>query len=270
MRLFAISDLHLGHRINRAALAEIGPHPDDWLILAGDVGETFAHLRLALGHLAPRFARVIWVPGNHELWARAAGDAPPLRGVARYAHLVSICREHDVLTPEDPFPLWPGPGPLRVIAPLFLLYDYSFRPDSVTAEAAVRWASEDGVVCTDEILLAPEPFASRTAWCHARVREAEARLAALPADARAVLVNHWPLRRDLAHTPRIPRFSVWCGTRLTEDWHQRYRADLVVSGHLHMRHTRWRDDVRFEEVSLGYPRQWNRHRPVESYLRLLL
>ncbi len=269
MRLLAISDLHLGHLVNRDALGRIPPHPDDWLILAGDVGETYAHLRLALEHLVPRFARVIWVPGNHELWSRSA-EAPPRRGVDRYAHLVDICRAYGVLTPEDPFTAWPGDGPPRVVAPLFLLYDYSFRPDDVPASEAVTWASADGVLCTDEMLLRPDPYPSRAAWCHDRVAATAARLDLLPPGTRTILVNHWPLRRDLAHTPRVPRFSVWCGTRLTEDWHERYHAEVVVSGHLHLRHTRWRDQVRFEEVSLGYPRQWSRQRPVESYLRVIL
>ncbi len=47
-RLYAVSDLHLNHEDNRQALLEIAARPDDWLILAGDVGETCAHLELAL------------------------------------------------------------------------------------------------------------------------------------------------------------------------------------------------------------------------------
>ena len=39
MKLYAISDLHLGYEINREALKALPPHPDDWLIVAGDVGE---------------------------------------------------------------------------------------------------------------------------------------------------------------------------------------------------------------------------------------
>jgi 3',5'-cyclic AMP phosphodiesterase CpdA len=39
MRLLAISDLHLGDPVNRECFASIGASPDDWLILAGDVGE---------------------------------------------------------------------------------------------------------------------------------------------------------------------------------------------------------------------------------------
>ncbi len=52
-RLLAISDLHLGHRENRAALDGIGDYPDDWLIVAGDIGERPEHLALALDALTP-------------------------------------------------------------------------------------------------------------------------------------------------------------------------------------------------------------------------
>ena len=38
-RLFAVSDLHLGHAANREAIEAIRPRPNDWLILAGDVAE---------------------------------------------------------------------------------------------------------------------------------------------------------------------------------------------------------------------------------------
>jgi hypothetical protein len=81
MRLLAISDLHLGHPVNREFFPTIGRFPDDCLILAGDVGETEAHLTLAFQDLTERFARVIWVPGNHELWTTslspgAAAESP--------------------------------------------------------------------------------------------------------------------------------------------------------------------------------------------------
>jgi hypothetical protein len=157
-----------------------------------------------------------------------------------------------------------------VLAPLFLLYDYSFRPDDVPEHRALDWAMETGIVCMDEEVLHPTPYPSRTAWCEARCAQTAARLEAIPADVSTVLINHFPLRRDLAILPAIPRFSLWCGTRKTEDWHVRFRASVVVSGHLHMRSTQWRDGVRFEEVSLGYPRHWSPARTMDSYLREIL
>ena len=264
MKLWALSDLHLGHAANRDALAAVRERPRDWLILGGDVGESPLHLELALEVTTKRFAQVIWVPGNHELWTI---EDDGQRGQARYHQLVDLCRLYGVLTPEDPFPIWPGDG-RTVIAPLFLLYDYSFRPDEIEATRAVAWAAEHGIVCADERFLHPDPFPSRQAWCAQRCREAEARLAEI-GGAEVVIVNHFPLRRDLVRIA-IPRFAIWCGTRKTEDWHLRFRARVVVSGHLHVRSTRWRDGVRFEEVSLGYPRHWRQELGMDAYLREIL
>ncbi|MBW2735530.1 MAG: metallophosphoesterase, partial [Deltaproteobacteria bacterium] len=89
-------------------------------------------------------------------------------------------------------------------------------------------------------------------------------------DEQTILINHWPLRRDLAILPAIPRFCVWCGTRATEDWATRYRAKAVVYGHLHIPRTHHRHHVRFEEVSLGYPRQYDRSYGLTAYLREIL
>ena len=262
MRLLAISDLHVGQAENRRFVRELAAQPSDWLILAGDLGETENDLRFVFETLAPRFARLVWVPGNHELWTveRAGG----LRGEERYLRLVEVCRSYGVLTPEDPYPLWPGEGPKIVIAPLFLLYDYSFRPDDVVDPLA--WAAEDGLVCTDEYVLHPDPYSTRDDWCRARCLLTEERLAALPDDVGTILVNHFPLRREHAWLPRVPRFSIWCGTRATEDWHRRFRARAVVFGHLHIRQERVVDGVRFHEVSLGYRRQWDPSR-AEHYVR---
>ena len=50
-----------------------------------------------------------------------------------------------MLTPEDPYVRWPGDGD-TVIVPMFLLFDYTFRPDDVPRRRAVAWARERGVV----------------------------------------------------------------------------------------------------------------------------
>jgi predicted phosphodiesterase len=267
-RLLAISDLHLNHRLNREALATMGPHPDDWLILGGDIGERPEHLVTALDSLTARFAKVFWTAGNHDLWSSTTSPAST-KGVARYQELVDICRARGVITPEDAYVEWPAAAGTFIV-PMFLLFDYTFRPADVPADAALPWARESGVVSGDELMLDPSPYPSRTAWCHARCDLTEARLDALPAGSRTVLVNHWPLRYDLARPPRVPRFSIWCGTTRTEDWAERYHAVAVVSGHLHMRTTMMRRGVRYEEVSLGYPRDWRQDRGIKWYLREIL
>jgi 3',5'-cyclic AMP phosphodiesterase CpdA len=269
--LWAISDLHVGYDANRRTVEALADHGDDWLILAGDTGDTVAQLQLVLDVVTRRFAKVVWTPGNHDLWTpRQWPDAR--RGVAHYQRLVDTCRAAGVVTPEDPFVVWPATG--HVIAPVFTLYDYSFAPSGMTPAEAVAWAAQTQVQCADELLLAPSPYPSRADWCAARVAHTEARLAETVAAAapgmRLVLVNHFSMRPDLAVLPRVPRFTIWCGTTKTTDWHTRYPVDAVVTGHLHMRSTRWRDGVRIEEVSLGYPTQWDPSKDANAYLRPIL
>jgi 3',5'-cyclic AMP phosphodiesterase CpdA len=260
-RLLAISDLHVGYPENRAIIDRLCPgSAADWLLVAGDVAERMPDITWALGTLRQRFAAVVWAPGNHELWT-PRNDESKLRGEARYEQLVERCREMGVITPEDPFPVWEGPGGPVTVAPLFLLYDYTFRPDgAATKEAGLARAYETGVVCRDEMLLHPDPYPSREAWCAARLEATERRLAGRDVSLPTVLVNHFPLVRQPTRILRYPEFAQWCGTERTADWHIRFAAAAVVYGHLHIPRTTWHDGVRFEEVSLGYPREW-RQRP---------
>lgn len=257
--LLAIGDLHVEHSENREIVGLIEPESEaDWLIVCGDVADQPADVEWALRLLRERFATVIWAPGNHELLSQRS-DPPELRGERRYLRLVELCRKLGVITPEDPYPIWDGPcGPARVV-PMFLLYDYSFGSNvGATQKEALRRAHEAGVVCVDEFLLDPDPYPSRQAWCEARVRETEGRLAEVEPTLPAVLVNHFPLLADPTRVLRHPEFAQWCGTTLTADWHRRFRARAVVYGHLHIPRTTWHDGVRFEEVSLGYPRERKR------------
>lgn len=265
-RLLALSDLHVAYPENRSVLEDVRPtSADDWLIVAGDAGEITTDVESALALLAGRFAQVIWAPGNHELWTHPK-DPNTLRGEERYLHLVEFCRSIGVLTPEDPYPVWTGPGGPAVIAPLFLLYDYTFRaPGTATKDQSLARAHEAGVVCSDEYLLHPDPYPTRDDWCRARLEWTRERLDALGSDLPVILVNHFPLRRDETEILRHPEFAQWCGTEETDDWHLRYGASAVVYGHLHIPRTTWHDGVRFEEVSLGYPRERRRYGTVRPW-----
>ncbi|MGD0701125.1 MAG: metallophosphoesterase [Trebonia sp.] len=296
-RLLAISDLHIGYPENRAYADSLAPaDPGDWLIVAGDVGEVFADVGFVLASLANRFAQVIWVPGNHELWT-TPGDPVALRGVARYEALLKVCRRFGVLTPEDEFPVWPGPGGPVTVAPLFTLYDYSFGPagraeagnatatgsgdDAVQGRSAagiaiatasradaVQAADAAGIAPADEGRLHADPYPSVAQWCRARVTATQARLDAL--DGPAVLVSHWPLIPEPLAALRHPAYAPWCGTTLTVGWHRRYPVAAAVYGHLHIPRTSYYDGVLFEEVSVGYPREWRRRGSAPPPPRVIL
>jgi 3',5'-cyclic AMP phosphodiesterase CpdA len=260
-RLLALSDLHVAFPQNREIVAGLRPESDgDWLLLAGDVGEMYLEIEWALRTLAGKFATVVWTPGNHELWTRR-NDPVSLRGQERYLALVELCRDLGIITPEDPYPVWDGPGNTGpvTIAPVFLLYDYTFRPDGAqTKEEGLKLAYEKGIVCTDEALLHPDPYKTIEEWCWARIEATERRLAARDPALPVVFVTHYPLVREPTRVLRYPLFAQWCGTTRTADWHLRFNAAAVVYGHLHIPRVTWYDGVRFEEVSLGYPREWGR------------
>ncbi|GAA5056116.1 metallophosphoesterase [Nocardia callitridis] len=275
-KLMAVSDIHVGHQGNRPVVEQIVPDsPEDWLIVAGDVSEKTDDIRWALKLLRSRFANVIWVPGNHELWTTVK-DPVQLSGAARYEHLVALCRDLGVITPEDPFPVWTGAGSEQyggrvTLAPLFLLYDYSFLPAGTTTKAqGLAVARDRNVVATDEFLLSPEPYLTRDAWCHARVQATERRLNALAPGTPLVMINHFPMVRQPTDVLFYPEFALWCGTELTADWHTKYNVICSVYGHLHIPRTTYYDGVRFEEVSLGYPREWQRRGLPDKLLRQIL
>ncbi len=272
MKLLAVSDIHVGHKGNRPVVEDIHPEgPDDWLIVAGDVSEKTDDIRWALELLRSRFAKVIWVPGNHELWTTAK-DPVQMHGAARYEYLVTMCRELDVITPEDEYPVYHDAelGAVTLV-PMFLLYDYTFLPAGTSTKAeGLALARERNVVATDEFLLSSEPYLTRDVWCQVRVRSTQARLDALPKDTPVVLINHFPLVREPTDVLMYPEFSLWCGTTATADWHTRYNVVCAVYGHLHIPRTTYYDGVRFEEVSLGYPREWQRRGMPERLLRQIL
>ncbi|WP_406486390.1 metallophosphoesterase family protein [Streptomyces sp. NBC_01563] len=266
--IYAVSDLHVAYAENHEFIDRMWPERDgDWLIVAGDISEQSSDVKWVLRALSQRYEKVIWVPGNHELWT-PADDPVQLRGEARYRYLVEMCRDLGVVTPEDPYPVWHGSPDPVIVAPLFTLYDYSFRPPGVATKAeGLQLARESGAVCTDEFLLHPDPYPSREAWCDARLAETEQRLSAINPNCRTILINHHPLIREPTARLKHQHFAQWCGTERTRDWHMRFRAISVVYGHLHIPQSTEMDGVAFEEVSIGYPREWNRRGSNTGFLR---
>lgn len=241
--LWLVADLHVTfpanrERVERLSAAEEG----DWLIVAGDVAEDIDVVVDTLARLRRRFARVVWCPGNHELFARREDR---YQGRARYDRLVELLREVGVDTPEDPFPVF---GDVTV-APLFTLYDYSFRPEGVTAVDALVDARASRATLDDELFIAP--YVDVEEWCAERVAYSRARLAKV--DGPTLLVNHWPLVVEPTRRMRQPGMALWCGTTATRSFARDYRAVGVVHGHLHMPEEIVVDGVPHVDVSLGYP-----------------
>ena len=130
MRIFALSDLHIEQAINRAWVERLSEtdYRDDILILAGDLSDTLALIEWGLGVLASRFRKVLYVPGNHDLWVLR--EPASLLSTGKLERLRALCAERNVsMTPYHC-------GELSVV-PLFSWYDDSFSVPS--AELRERW-----------------------------------------------------------------------------------------------------------------------------------
>ena len=70
MRVFALSDIHIDYDVNARWIADLSSaeYQDDVLILAGDVTDTRRLFEWCFITLATRFKKVLFVPGNHDLW----------------------------------------------------------------------------------------------------------------------------------------------------------------------------------------------------------
>lgn len=250
--LWAVSDLHVAAPGNRRIVDDLvrPEDPRDWLIVAGDVAERVRTVLNNLEVLASRFGQVIWVPGNHELFCRPTDTH---RGRDRYRELVRGCREIGVLTPEDPYPVFAG----HTVVPMFTLYDHSWRDPGLTAAEALNAAEGNGVVFTDQAAIAP--YVDVPSWCRDRLIYTVRRLSRVTGP--TVLVNHWPLVREVTDNLELPEIALWSGSRDTQDWPVRFRASTVVYGHLHIPLIREVDGVTHAEVSLGYPREHERSLP---------
>ncbi|GGG69565.1 serine/threonine protein phosphatase [Corynebacterium pelargi] len=244
--LWAVSDLHTSVAANADMLDTLQPrNPGDWLLVAGDVAEKNQTVLRTLATLRQRFHTVVWSPGNHELFSQGSGEP---HGREKYEELVRGCRELGVLTPEDPFARF---GDVTVV-PLFTLYDYSLRPKGTTVEQALHAAKRKEVMFSDELFIAP--FVDIRGWCWERLSYSVNRVGRV--EGPTVLMNHWPLEPQLAQALGVPEMAMWCGTKHTKGWAERYNARAVVYGHLHLPSRTTIAGVPHIEASLGYPKQW--------------
>ena len=119
MRVFAVSDIHADYPQNAAWLSSLSrqDYQRDLLILAGDVSDSLLLLGRTLTGLAERFAKVIYVPGNHELWV--IRDGKRLTSFEKFDKVCALAEERGVSTRSLHLPQ-------LSIVPLFGWYDYSF------------------------------------------------------------------------------------------------------------------------------------------------
>ncbi|MEI6126917.1 MAG: metallophosphoesterase [Pseudomonadota bacterium] len=97
MRIFALSDIHADYKENLAWVHNLSSadYADATLILAGDLSHDRNIFAETLTCLRKKFARVFFVPGNHDLWVRSTEAEDSL---TKHAAIMRLCRELGVHT----------------------------------------------------------------------------------------------------------------------------------------------------------------------------
>jgi|SRR5579864_964108 len=144
MRVFAISDVHVHYEVNQQWIANLSTmdYRDDLLILAGDICDSLRLLEWCLRALARRFAQVLYVPGNHELWV--LHDPNPGTSLDKFQQVCQVAESCGAS-------MRPFHCRDLSIVPLLGWYDYSFgepTPDLLDAWVdyhACRWPAHFSV-----------------------------------------------------------------------------------------------------------------------------
>jgi predicted phosphodiesterase len=249
MRIFAISDLHVDYDVNAEWVAGLSSadYRDDVLILAGDVTDTLRLLEWCLSTLARRFKKVLFVPGNHDLWVtRDARDRDSLQKFADVAAVVASSgvsmqpfRERDVS-----------------IIPLLGWYDYSFGEPSEELRSVwsdyytCRWPSGYGAA----EITAHFAALNRQHLAHGRAGREQSGSGA----ATVITFSHFLPRIDLMpqFIPVAKQFLYpVLGAAQLDRQLRLFNPKIHVYGHSHVNRSIEIDGVLYVNNAFGYPNE---------------
>jgi predicted phosphodiesterase len=240
MKVFAISDVHVDHEANARWVEALSTEEfqDDILVLAGDVSDDLRLLHQCLSVLSSRFRKVLFVPGNHDLWVLRCD--PGLTSFDKFDLVCRVAAESGVSMARH------DEEGLSVI-PLLSWYDFSFGQPS--RELKEVWA--DFIACRwppnmDE----PAITAAFLARNSHRVSAQEHRL--------IITFSHFMPREDLL--PMDLRYRGLdlrpvLGTSRLDTQLRSLCADVHVYGHSHLNREIQIDGVTYVNNAIGYPRE---------------
>jgi predicted phosphodiesterase len=237
VRIFATSDIHVDYEVNARWLEDLSTseYREDVLILAGDVSDSLERLGWALSILTARFRRVMYVPGNHDLWViRDGKNRTSLEKFERLREVVG----------QSGASMQPETLERVTIVPLHGWYDYSFGLPS------------------DELLESWMDFHACRWPAHFEMRDVAAYFQALnrvPPSVRAGMLisfSHFLPRIDVmpSYIPRARRmlYPVLGSARLEEQL-RAMGSRIHVYGHSHVNRQIAIDDVVYINNAFGYP-----------------
>ncbi|MFT4929166.1 MAG: putative phosphodiesterase [Phenylobacterium sp.] len=240
MKVFAVSDVHIDYQENKEWISNLSAtdYVDDILILAGDLTDKLSLIAECFASLSAKFFKVLYVPGNHELWVSRCKTAD---SIEKYKLLARVAIDNGV-----------SMQPLHVgalsIVPLLSWYDFSFGqpgdqlkatwmdfracswPDDMQVGDITRYFLDQNT----EHLSYQRPSANHT----------------------LISFSHFLPRIDLM-PPFIPQMYRYIypalGSDLLEKQIRVLKPDIHVYGHSHLNRNVVVDGIQYINNAFGYP-----------------
>lgn len=94
-RILSISDLHVDYKQNLLWVANLSDqdYQQDYLICAGDISHKLKLFSITIELLSKKFKKVLFVPGNHDLWIRDKDAADSLE---KFYIIQDICNSFNI------------------------------------------------------------------------------------------------------------------------------------------------------------------------------
>ena len=231
MRLFATSDLHTDYKENFRWLQELSDtdYLQDTLIVAGDISDRLEIIRETLLLLRSKFRKLLFTPGNHELWVRSE----EINSLDKFQRILNLCEELDIAT-----------KPLRLdgvwVVPLFSWYDGVFEPEMRA------WADFHFCKWPDD--------ATPLAYYFLRLNKPHLR----QYDAPVITFSHFLPRSDLLPPKEYLKIT-WLGhvsiCAALDAQIRQLNSRVHVCGHTHTTFDVVIDEVRYVQNAVRYPKE---------------
>lgn len=236
-RVFAISDLHLDYAVNAQWLHDLSlsDYQHDILILAGDISDSPRLLDMCFQELVRRFHRVLFVPGNHDIWVLRFDKE--CNSLEKWQRTRQMAGQHGVLL--EP---WSEGG--LTIVPLLSWYDFSFgQPDEQLQQVwmdfhACKWPDGFDQQRITEYFLAHNE-------AHLDLR-----------NQTVISFSHFMPRIDIMpeQVPKLRRFIYpVLGSSALEKQIRRLQPQIHVYGHSHLNRHLQIDKITYINNAFAYP-----------------
>lgn len=272
-----MSDVHIDYSANFDNIVALDSqeYVHDTLILAGDVTDKLPLLERCLSVLKERFANVVFVPGNHEMWVRSGDHPDDYDSVCKLADIAALCDRLGVII--EPLKVVGNSGGgagnhgtasgnnAVWVVPLLSWYHGQGHPDTLYGE---KPGCEDHTAdMWSDFFLSRWPD-SVAADIAGYFLNQNAPLLEQDFDAPIITASHFLPRQDLMKPTKGPftynkafdpypefNFSGVAGSAVIEKQLRALGSSVHIYGHQHRNKIREYDGVTYVSHCMGYPKE---------------